>query len=315
MAKINAPTSSGKRVNELIINQRLSAEEATRRVLGPISRSALPEGAQVIGESLNELQYRDAQGFVHTLRRDGDATSPTFGQIQTATDRPAVLPLTAQIPGLDPALQAAINTVRGSLSDVNRLAPLAAEDESSLNTISQAERDLITQESTKAQGNLIAGLYGRGLNESSLANDAAAAFSQALGIALGQQASGAAQRKLGLQQFLTQLGLSEAGLASDFIGNITGQETQRAGTSAQIGLGREQLTQQGQEAARNFMLEWEKFQASQNKSKLPGILSGIASLATAIPGVGPFIGAGLSSLGGLLGGKNTSAGSQYSNPS
>lgn len=302
MAKINAPTSAGKQVNELIINQRLSAEEATRRILGPISRSALPQGAEVIGESINELQYRDAQGFVHTLRRDGDATSPTFGQIKTATDRPAVLPLTQQIPGLDPALQAAINAVRGTLSG-GGLAPLGASDEASLSAIDQAERDLITQESTKAQGNLIAGLYARGLNESSLANDAAAAFSQALGIALGQQQSGAAQRKLGLQQFLTQL-ITGSGL--DLIGNITGQETQRAGTSAQIGLGREQLEQEGDIAARNFLLEFEKFKASQNKSKLPAILSGVASL---VPFVGPFLGA--------LSGKNanTSAGSQYSNPS
>lgn len=297
MAKINAPTNAGKRVNELIINQRLSAEEATRRVLGSISRSSLPEGATVIGESLNELQYRDAQGFVHTLRRDGDATSPTFGQIQTSTDRPAVLPLTQQIPGLDPALQSAINAVRGTLSG-GGLLPLSLGDEESLSAISQAERDLITQESTKAQGNLISSLYARGLNESSLANDASAAFAQALGIALGEQASRAAQRKLGLQQFLTQL-ITGSGL--DLIGQITGQETTRAGTSAQIGLGREQLTQQGQEAARNFMLEWEKFQAQQNRSKLPSILAAAASI-----GLAPFTGGtsllGLAGqgLGGLL---------------
>ena len=289
MAKINAPTQSGKRVNELIINQRLSADDAVRRILGPISRSSLPQGAEIIGESLNELQYKDAQGFVHTLRRDGDATSPTFGQIQTATDRPAVLPLTQQIPGLDTALQAAINAISGG-----RLASLSPEDEASFSAIDQAERDLINQESTKAQGQLIAGLYGRGMNESSLANDAAAAFSQALGIALGQQASGSAQRRLSTRQFQTQS-------LMDFIAQITGQETTRAGTSAQVGLGDRQLKQQGDEAARNFMLDWEKFQQQQNRSKLPGILAGIASIGLApFTGGTSLLGLAGTGLGGLL---------------
>lgn len=283
MAKINAPTTAGKRVNELIINQRLSADDAVMRILGPISRSALPEGAVIIGESLNELQYRDAQGFVHTLRRDGDATSPTFGQIQTSTDRPAVLPLTQQIPGLDSALQAAINAISGG-----RLATLSAEDEASFSAIDQAERDLISQESTKAQGNLISSLYARGLNESSLANDAAAQFAQALGIVLGNQASGSAQRRLQTRQFQTQA-------LMDLITNITGQETTRAGTSAQIGLGDRQLKQSGDEAARNFMLEWEKFQSAQKKSILPSILSAAASI-----GLAPFTGG--TSLFGLAGG-------------
>ena len=282
MAKINAPTNAGKKVNELIINQRLSADDAVRRILGPINRSALPEGSVIIGESLNELQYRDPQGFVHTLRRDGDATSPTFGQVQTLTDRPAVLPLTQQIPGLDAALQSAIRAISGG-----GLAPLSAADEESFAAIDKAERDLITEESEKAGGQLVASLYGRGMNESSLANDSAAAFTKALGIALGNQAAGSAQRRLSTRQFTTQS-------LMDLIASITGQETTRAGTSAQVGLGDRQLRQSGDEAARNFMLEWEKFNASQNKSKLPGILAAAASI-----GLAPFTGG--TSLLGLAG--------------
>jgi hypothetical protein len=287
--KIVAPTSSGKRVNELIINNRMSADDAVRSVLGNLGdKYSLPQGATIVSSGLNDLIYKDAQGYTHRIQRDGDATSPNFGQIrELQTDRPAVLPLTEQIPGLSPALQSAINAVNTRLSG-GGLLPLAASDEQALGAISDNERNLINQEATRAQGELVTQLYGQGINRSTIANQAGADFAQALGIALGNQASNAATRKLDLQKFLTQL-VTGGGL--DLINSITGQETSRAGTSAQVGLGKEQLNQQGEEAARNFMLEWQKFQASQKKSILPAILSSVASLATAIPGIGPFIGA------------------------
>lgn len=301
MGKINAPTNTGKRVNELIINNRMSAEDATRSVLGNLAdRYTLPQGATIVSSGTNDLIYKDAQGYTHRIQREGDANSPNFGRVsELQTDRPAVLPLTEQIPGLAPALQSAINAVNSRLTG-GGLLPLGASDEASLDAISNSERDLIRQESTRAQGELVTQLYGQGINQSTIANQAAADFAQALGIALGTQSSNAAKRKLDLQQFLTQL---TTGAGLDLIGNITGQETTRAGTSAQVGLGRDQLNEESEQAARNFMLEWERFQASQRKSALPGILSGIASLATAIPGVGPFIGAGIGGLGGLFGGR------------
>jgi hypothetical protein len=302
MADIKAPTNTGKRVNELIIKNRMSAEDATRSVLGNLAdKYTLPQGATIVSAGTNDLIYKDAQGYTHRIQREGDANSPNFGQVrELQTDRPAVLPLTEQIPGLSPALQAAINAVQSRFSG-GGLLPLAQSDEQALEAISSNERSLINQEATRAQGELVTQLYGQGINKSTIANQSAADFSQALAIALGNQASNAATRKLDLQKFLDQL---ITGGSLDLIGNITGQETTRAGTSAQVGLGEKQLTQQGEEAARNFMLEWEKFQAAQNKSKLPGILSAVASIATAIPGVGPLIGGGIKGLSGILGGRS-----------
>lgn len=294
MAEIKAPTNTGKKVNELIIRDRMSPEEATRRVLGDISNQfVLPQGATILSSSINDLVFRDAQGFTHRVQRDGDANSPRFGQIrEVGSDRPSVLPLTDQIPGLSGALQGAINAVNQTLS--GGLSPLSAGDESSLAAIDKAERDLITQESARAQGELITSLYGQGINKSTVANDAAANFAQALGIALGQQAKGSSERRFDIQKFLSQL---QAGTGLDLIKSISGEETTRATESARVGLGKEQLDLTAEDAARNFMLEWEKFRKSQEKSKLPGILSAVASIATSlIPGAGPAIG-GLIGLG------------------
>ena len=285
MAKSKAPTTTGQRVNELIIKNKLSPEVATRQVLGNIGdQYFIPQGSTIISSGLNDLIYKDAQGYTHRIQREGDANSPNFGQTrELQTDRPAVLPLTEQIPGLSPALQAAINAVHSTLTGAS-LAQLSPGDESNLNTISDSERNLITQQANRTQGELLTGLYGSGTNRSTIANQAGADFSQALAIALGQQAATAAQRHIELQKFLTQM-TNDTGL--NLIGNLTGQETQRAGASAQVGLGQNQLNEQSNEAARNFLLEWNKFQSAQKRSVLSGALSSIASLAAnVIPGLG-----------------------------
>lgn len=300
--KVKAPTTTGQQVNELIIKSRLSNDEATRRVLGNVrDRFALPQGAVIISESVNDLRYRDAQGFTHIIQRVGDANSPDFGRVkELSTDRPAVLPLTDQIPGLSGALQSALGAVNRTFGTTG-LAGLSPEDAAALDAISRNERAQLEQQSERTQGELVTQLFGQGINRSTIANQAGADFAQALGIALGQQESNAAQRNLDLRKFLTQFGLETGRTGSDFINAITGQETARAGTSAQIGLGREGLEQSSQEAARNFLLEFDKFKASQNRSKLPGILSSIASLATAfIPGIGPAISGAIGGIGGGL---------------
>jgi len=303
MGSIKAPTDAGKRVNELIIRNRMSPEQATIQVLGNLKdRYSLPQGSVILEGGLNDLIYKDAQGYTHRIQREGDANSPNFGQVrELQTDRPAVLPLTDQIAGLSGALQAAIQAVNSGLS--GNLATLTPQNESELNAISENERAQLNQEANLRQGELVTGLYGQGVNRSSIANDAAAQFAQAVGIALGNQAANAAQRKLDLQKFVTQLA---TGTGLDVLNNVSGQETSRANTSAQIGLGKEQLNQQSDEAARNFLLEWQKFQASQKKSILPSILSAVATIGGGLLG-GPAGAAIGGAIGKKIGGTNTIA--------
>jgi hypothetical protein len=290
--KTKQPTTSGQKFSEAIINatkggRQLTAEEyfnLANQILGPIGKGSIPEGSQILSENAAQLVYRDPQGYTHTVSRDLDANTATFGQTREQTDRPDVLPLTKQIPGLDTSLQSAIQAVNRSFSNQGQLATLPPEVLAELDAQSAAERSDIEQQANKAQGNLIASLYGRGMNESSLANSAATELSEAIARTFLQEQSVAAQRKLDLQKFLSELGLNTGSLAQSLISSITGQETQRATTSAQIGLGRDQLNEQALEAARNFQLEYQKFQEqlkAQDKGKLGGILSAVASIGLA----------------------------------
>lgn len=296
MPKIVAPTSSGKKVNELIIKNKVSAEDAIKQVLGEIN-AVIPEGAQIINQSLNYIEYKDKEGYVHKITRNGDATSPDFGRLNEQTDRPAVLPATQQIPGLSDTLKQAMDAVRGGLG--GHLSQLTPQDQAQLEAISNAVQQQLTQQFTRQGGELVTQLYGRGTQQSTLAGQAVADLLQSQGLVQSQALSEAAQRQLGLQQFLTQL---STGTGADILKAITGQETERGIASGQLGLGQRDLDQRAAEAARNYLLEFQKFQATQRKSILNRILAGVGSLAAG--------GGGLGALGGLLGiGGNKPSGS------
>jgi hypothetical protein len=302
------PTGVGQRVSEEIIRRTKGGrqlapgeyDQIIMSILGGIDKSGIPEGSQILEENANQIRYRDPQGFIHTLSRNLDANLPDFGRVSEKTDRPNVLPLTQQIPGLSGALQGAIDAVNRMLTDRTTLAELPPEVLEALETQNVAERSRISRESEIAQGKLIAGLFGKGAETSTIATGASSELASNIGRLFLEQEAGAAQRKIDLQKFLTEAGLAEqqteAGFLANFLNSITSQETTRATEGARIGLGREQIEAGREEAMRNFMLEWEKFQASQNKSKLPGILSAAISLAAA-----PFTG-GTSLLGLASGG-------------
>lgn len=280
-----AATPAGKQVNELIIKQKLSAEEATRRVLGDI-QTVIPQGAQILNQSLNFLEYRDKEGFIHRIQRNGDANSPDFGRLSEITDRPDVLPLTEQIPGLSGTLSAAQAAVQRGLG--GNLAQLSPEDRAKIDAISKSTQEQLAQRFTREGGELITQLFGQGTQRSSLAGQAAADLFQSQGLVQNQALSDIAQIELGLQQFLSQL---STGAGLDVLDQLTGQETQRAIAGGQLGLGREQLAQQQIEQSRQFMLELEKFNASQRKSPLGAILGAITPFLSLIPGIGPALSA------------------------
>lgn len=296
-----APTTAGEQVNRLIIKNKLSADEAVRQVLGEIT-TVLPQGARVISKGLNFIEYQDAEGFTHRITRQGDANSPDFGRISDQTDRPGVLPITQQFPGLENTLNTAIGAVNRGLT--GQLATLTEEDRALLESIRTATLQQLNQRFTREGGELVTQLFGKGTNQSTLAGNALADLQQAQGFVQNEALSNLSQLDLGLRQFLTQL---STGAGSDILGLITNQGTQREIAAGQLALGNRTLDQQIADSARQFMLDFEKFQASQRRSPLPGILSGIASLASAIPGIGPAIGAGLSTIGRIAGGGGSGA--------
>lgn len=289
MAKIKAPTETGRRVNELIIKGKLSPEAATRQILGQFN-PVIPPDAQILSRGVNGVTFIDAQGFLHQMTRNGDATSADFGRVNDETNRPAVLSATDQIPGLSNTLSQAQGAVNRGLS--GGLAELTPETLALLKTIEESSIEQLRQKFTKEGGDLVASLFARGMNESTLAGDAVGRLQQSQGLVLNDALSDSASRNIGLRQFLTQL---STGAGVDTLLGLTGQETSRALGAGQLALGGRELEQRGVDSARSFQLEKEKLDIQrQGQSPWRSILSAVASLgAAAIPGIGPFISAGI----------------------
>src|SRR5262252_8744051 len=54
-------------------------------------QSQIPPGSQIINQTPFKIEYKDADGYTHTLTRQG-ADAATAGAVQTQSDRPAILP-------------------------------------------------------------------------------------------------------------------------------------------------------------------------------------------------------------------------------
>jgi hypothetical protein len=188
----------------------------------------IPPGSQIVQQTPSKVTYRDAEGYEHTLTRKPD------GQFTEATNRPAVLP--------DKAAQSTLDTLRQrveqGLGQPLTLAELDPQTAAALQAINAAEATSNEQQLADLQGQLIARLYGNGVNESSIANEAAARFAEGAGRVRQQQQSDAAQRLLGLRQYLTNLTQANRELQTNLFANLTGQQNQRdiAGAGLDIDL-------------------------------------------------------------------------------
>ena len=310
MAKKKAPTNTGQQVNDLIIKRGFNSDQATLQVLGQFN-PFIPPGSQVLSRGVNGIVYIDPDGYLHTQEREGDANSADFGRLLAdRTDRPAVLPLSKtnseMMTNTNKILQDATSAVQKGLS--GELGTLTASDKALLDQMTQSTMEQLRQQFTTQGGQLVAQLYGRGMNESSLANDAVSRLEQSQGLVTNQAMSDAAARELSIRQFLTQL-TTGAGvdLINSLTGTVLGNETQRGIASANVGLGQQQLEQGKTDSARNFQLENEKLNIARSQaSPWRSILSAVASLG-ASAFAGPIGGAIAGKLtGGLGGGMPTS---------
>jgi hypothetical protein len=276
-----APTTTGQRVNDLIIKKHYNAEDATRAILGEFN-PFIPPGSQIVSRGINGIVYIDPDGYLHTQEREGDANSADFGRLlQDQTNRPAVLPISQSMPGSQGVLSQATAAIQKGLS--GELGTLTPSDKALLDQMTKSTMEQLKQQFTTQGGQLVAQLYGRGMNESSLANDAVGRLEQQQGLVTNQALSDAAARELSIRQFLTQL---TTGAGVDIFNSMIGNETQRAIASGNIGLGEKQLDQNRTDSARNFQLENEKLNIARSQaSPWRSILSAVASLgASALAG-------------------------------
>jgi hypothetical protein len=279
-----------------------------------------------------------------------------LGQLrETASNRPGVLPLPSQQQQTDlisqllsqlsqsfaqPTPQPDISQqltqmqqIAGQLSAPAALAQIDPATQQLLAQIAAAQNAQIQQQFDTGQGNLIAGLYGRGVNQSSIANQAAGDLLQKQGLVQQQALSDQAQRKLALQQFLTQQGQGNLALALQGLGqaagldlnqftagqqaraqtldqaiqqlnSLLGIQTQRDIASESLSLDLQKLMENMRQFNVGSYLDAEKIRAQERMAKpskmstLAGIIGAIGSIVAA-PLTG---GASLAGLGSIFSG-------------
>ena len=200
----------------------------------------IPPGSQIVSQTPGKVTYRDAEGFEHNIIRKPD------GQFAETTNRPSIVPTEAS-----KQQQQFQGQLQGHLQkgfDPAMLAELDPETAAALKAISDAESGTLDQQLKDVQGQLIAQLYGNRVNQSSIANEAGARFAEGAGRVRQQQQSDAAQRMLGLRQFITQLGQQGLDRSAGLYGQLAGLGTQRDIAGAGLDLDRQRLA----EASRQF---------------------------------------------------------------
>lgn len=254
----------------------------------------IPPGSQIMLQTPSKVTYRDTDGYEHTLTRNA-----RDGRVTTATNRPAILPDKAQQSTLDLLRQ----RVEQGFTSTPTLAELDPATAAALQAISDAESGALDQELEDLKGQLIARLYSNGVNQSSIANEAGARFAESAGRAKQQQRSDAAQRLLGLRQYLTTL--TQAGRESNanLYANLTGQSNQRDIAGAGFTLDRAKLDEGARQFDLSNYLQTLQTQIEQEKLDLArGPFNKFLGLLNAGANVAQGVGTGLAAYGALTGG-------------
>src|SRR5215510_1940711 len=187
-------------------------QQAALEFFGPIQ--GVPPGSQILSQNAAEVTFIDPEGFQTTLRRSLDGRDPSAGQVQTvATNRPSI-PQAGQ--GQNQLLQGitggaqdlfgaqlanALALAQGQTPANAQLLQLDPQTAQALEQISAAEQAANAQAFDQQSSQLLANLYGRGVNQSSIANEGAARLLQMQGLVRQQQMADSAQRNLGVRQF------------------------------------------------------------------------------------------------------------------
>ncbi len=203
----------------------------------------VPPGSQIVSQTPFKVEYRDAEGYTHVLTRKPGAD----GQVQQTTNRPAIPTSPAQ-QGQQQFAQRIQDNLQQDFTRPITLAELDPQTYAALKAQSDAEQAANNQAIGDQQGQLIAALYGRGVNQSSIANNAAAQFAQRAGLVRQQQQSDAANRELAVRNLLTTLGQQQRELQAGLYSNLTGQQNTRDIAGAGLDLDKLKLD----EAARQF---------------------------------------------------------------
>lgn len=270
MAKLNPFQEALKKAG----NDPNAIAAATKAFFGNIDESTIPAGATVTYRSPDgaRVEYTDAEGYKHTLQRNLDATKANVGKVDESTDRPAVV----QSNSVKSLMEQLTQNFQNSLNAPNQLAQLTDADLDNLNKITSNTLAQAQQQFQSAQGDLVAQLYGKGINNSTIATDAAAEAAKQQALVTGQINSDAATRQLTLQQFLTQLAQQDKQIDVNALLGLSGQSVQAQSASGQIDTQNKQLNQQNEQFLQQLQLARDQYE-QQQKGGLTKILGALAS--------------------------------------
>src|SRR5262249_33460898 len=261
------------------------AGRAADSIFGP---APITPGSQILYQDAQQVQWIDPEGYTHQATRSLDGRDPNAGRWQINTNRPNVLP-NQQQQGVTQALG---QQVQQAYTTPLALAQLDPETAARLQAIYQSQQAANAQNLADQQGQLLAGLYGNRVNQSSIANEAAARFAQYAGLVNQQTAADAATRELQARQYLTGIGQQRNEAVGNLYNALSGQGTQRDIANAGYNLDYARLAEQARQANQGFELGQQQAdtQLAQQRSTLNRVLQGI----NAASGVAGAIGGGLS---------------------
>jgi len=239
-----SPGQGSRTLGNLTSNQPQLPTTGGINNIDPYRQTPAPPGVPDISSVINRLNNLPSPPQM-----------PDFGalqgQLSGAIGAPPGIPDLSAITGGLNNLSGSYNQVFNQLMQAPQLANLQSGDLANLAAIKAASDAQLAKQQSDLQGSLVSQLYGRGINQSNIANQAGANFAESMGRLQLQANADAASRQLGLQQFLTQQGQGNLALA----GQTLGQQGQSLYQQGQLGLGQGQLALGGYEAQNNANLQ------------------------------------------------------------
>lgn len=264
---------------------------AADEFFGPIP---IPPGSQITYQNGGGAEYIDAQGYRHQVRRQLNGLDPNAGEVQDNTDRPHILPPAGPVATLPADLA---NYARNLMGPV-QLAELDPATQAALEAITSRNDMALQEQFDREQAEQLANLYGNRVNQSSIATNALGDLLQKQGLVKAQSLADAAQRKIALQQYLTQAGAQRNNDLLELLKNLTGQQTQRDISGGQLGLGYGELAERGRQFNKDFELRQQAADLA-----LAAARKGSDMFGNALQGIaGSLLNFGLGQIPGLSGG-------------
>jgi hypothetical protein len=214
------------------------------------------------------------------------------------------------------------------MGNANRLAnrqgfvPIDPATQQLLDTLTANTRGQLNQQFNDQSSQLVADLYGRGVNRSSIAGDQANKLLQGQGLVGAQAEADAAARALQVLQFLTQAEQGNLALAGEqytsgaqqaqsdktdlrnFALRLLDQALSRETSGIQLNQSQQQIDNNMSQFEQNYGLQRDQFEAQAAQQRRANRLQMISSVLNGVLGLGSSLigGGALKGLGSVFGG-------------